>query len=353
VHRSSEERLRAALRTWPDGTHEAETYVDTDGIDLTRRVRYHVRVEKSGDRIRFDFSGCDDQVAGPINIQPALVRSTLAYVIVGFVDPSLPNNAGVSRVIETTFRPGSVVAAHYPAPHNTYMASTIAVTDATLQALSMFVPEKRHAGNGGVGGNSIAGKRDDGSTFVQYELVGSAYGGRARGDGASAIDVLLSNGRTAPIEVLESEYPSRVERFELIPDSGGAGEYRGGLAPRRVYRMLTDDAQWTLRGGRHHVPAYAVDGGAPGRLGSCTLDPGTPGARSLPSRFSNVRLGYGSIAALEKAGGGGLGDPRQRPFAKVLDDVLDGYVSRRSAIDDYGVDAARLDAELAAWERVP
>jgi N-methylhydantoinase B len=88
-------------------------------------------------------------------------------------------------------------------------------------------------------------------------------------------------------------------------------------------------------------------------LGSCTLDPGTPGARSLPSRFSNVRLGYGSIAALEKAGGGGLGDPRQRPFAKVLDDVLDGYVSRRSAIDDYGVDAARLDAELAAWETVP
>jgi N-methylhydantoinase B len=353
VHDLSEARLRAALAAWPDGVHEAESFVDTDGIDLDRRIRYHVRVEKHGERIHFDFTGSDDQVIGPINIQPDLARGCVYYALVGFIDPTIPNNGGVARVVESTFRPGSVLAAHYPAAGNTYMASAIAVAEMTIAALSGFVPAKRHAGNGGVGGNSIAGRRADGTPFVQYELVGSAYGASATHDGASAIDVLLSNGRTAPIEVLESEYPSRVERFELIPDSGGAGEYRGGLAPRRVYRMLTDDAQWTLRGGRHHVPAYAVDGGAPGRLGSCTLDPGTPGARSLPSRFSNVRLGYGSIAALEKAGGGGLGDPRQRPFAKVLDDVLDGYVSRRSAIDDYGVDAARLDAELAAWERVP
>ncbi len=349
VHRLSEERLRAALRMWPDGVHEAETFVDNDGIDLDRRVRYHVRVEKTGDRIHFDFSGCDDQVAGPINIQPALVRSTLFYVIVGFVDPSLPNNAGVARVVETTFRPGSVVAAHYPAPHNTYMASTIAITDATLQALSMFVPEKRHAGNGGVGGNSIAGKRADGSTFVQYELVGSAYGGRASGDGASAIDVLLSNGRTAPIEIIESEYPTRVERFELVRDSGGPGKHRGGVSPRRVYRMLAHDAQWTLRGGRHEVPAAGTQGGNSGRVGAA-IHIGTDGeTKRLPSRFSGVRLTTGDIAVLEKAGGGGYGDPRERPFERVLGDVLDGYVSRESAIADYGVDATRLDAELARW----
>jgi N-methylhydantoinase B len=349
VHRLSEERLRAALRLWPDGVHEAETFVDTDGIDLDRRVRYHVRVEKTGDRIHFDFSGCDDQVAGPINIQPSLVRSTLYYVIVGFVDPSLPNNAGVARVVETTFRPGSVVAAHYPAPHNTYMASTIAITDATLQALSMFVPEKRHAGNGGVGGNSIAGKRADGSTFVQYELVGSAYGGRATGDGASAIDVLLSNGRTAPIEIIESEYPTRVERFELICDSGGPGTFRGGISPRRVYRMLAKDAQWTLRGGRHDVPASGTQGGQSGRVGAAIRQGADGETTRLPSRFSGVRLTTGDIAVLEKAGGGGYGDPRERPFERVLGDVLDGYVSRESAIADYGADEARLDAELARW----
>ena len=349
VHDLSEARLRAALATWPDGAHEAESFVDTDGIDLNRRIRYHVRVTKTGDRIHFDFSASDDQVTGPINIRPDLARGCVYYALVGFVDPAIPNNGGVARVVETQFRSGSVLDAHFPAAGNTYMASAIAVAEISIAALSGFVPEKRHAGNGGVGGNSIAGRRLDGTSFVQYELVGSAYGAGATHDGASAIDVLLSNGRTAPIEVLESEYPSRVERFELIPDSGGPGEFRGGLAPRRIYHMLTADAQWTLRGGRHQVPAYALDGGKPGRLGSCTLDPGTPGAQSLPSRFSNVRLTHGSIAALEKAGGGGVGDPRKRAFATVLDDVLDGYVTRRSAIDDYGVDAKRLDAELAAW----
>jgi N-methylhydantoinase B len=349
VHRVSEERLRAALRMWPDGVHEAESFVDTDGIDLNRRVRYHVRVEKRGDRIHFDFSGSDDQVAGPINIQPALARSCLYYAIVGFVDPTLPNNAGVARVVETTFRPGSVLAARYPAPHNTYMASAIALTEAALQAMSGFVPERRHAGNGGVGANSITGRRADGSTFVQYELIGSAYGGRAKADGASAIDVLLSNGRTAPIEILESEYPTRVERFELIRDSAGAGKFRGGIAPRRVYRMLSAQAQWTLRGGRHEVPAFGIDGGRQGRVGVAIRRTPAGEETRLPSRFSGVRLDANDVAILEKAGGGGFGDPRERPFDAVLADVLDGYVSRDAAVADYGVDAQRLDEELRRW----
>jgi N-methylhydantoinase B len=350
VHVVTEQRLRAELRSWPDGSYEAEAYVDTDGIDLDRRIRYHVRVTKTGDRIHFDFSGSDDQVTGPINIRPALGRSCLYYALVGFVDPTLPNNGGVARVVETTFRKGSVLDAHYPAAGNTYMASTIALTEASLQALSNFVPARRHAGNGGVGGNSIAGTRPDGTPFVQYELVGSAYGGRAVGDGASAVEVLLSNGRTAPIEVLESEYPSRVERFELIVDSGGPGTHRGGLAPRRVYRMFTDDAQWTLRGGRHLVPAFGIDGGRAGRCGSATVNPGDAEARKLPSRFSSVRLKTGDIAQLEKAGGGGCGDPLRRPFGEVLDDVLDGYVSREAAIADYGADAQQLDRALAEWQ---
>ena len=352
VHRVSEERLRAALRMWPDGVHEAESFVDTDGIDLDRRVRYHVRVEKTGDRIHFDFSGCDDQVTGPINIQPALARSSLYYAIVAFVDPTLPNNAGVARVVETTFRPGSVLYANFPAAHNTYMASTIALTEAALQAMSLFVPEKRHAGNGGVGGNSITGKRRDGSTFVQYEIVCSAYGGRARSDGASAIDVLLSNGRTAPIEILENEYPTRVERFELVRDSGGAGKFRGGVSPRRVYRMLSPEAQWTLRGGRHEAPAFGVQGGKSGRLGKAIRRTVAGEETSLPSRFSNVHLASGDVAILEKAGGGGFGNPRERPFETVLDDVLDGYVSRDAAVAEYGVDAERLDEALRTWNDV-
>jgi N-methylhydantoinase B len=113
--------------------------------------------------------------------------------------------------------------------------------------------------------------------------------------------------------------------------------------------MLAKDAQWTLRGGRHEVPAAGTEGGMSGRVGAA-IRMGVDGeTQRLPSRFSAVRLTAGDVAVLEKAGGGGYGDPHDRPFERVLDDVLDGYVSRESAIADYGVDAARLDAELARW----
>jgi len=233
-----------------------------------------------------------------------------------------------------------------------YMASCTALAEATLQALSQLDRTKRHALNGGTGGNVFGGRRSDGSTFIQYELIGSAYGGSVGKDGASGISALLTNAQTAPVEILESEYATRLRRFELIQDSGGVGEFRGGLAPRREYEVLADGLQWTLRGGRNRVPAFGIDGGGPGRLGRCVRNPRTPDETVLPSRFSNVALNTGDLAAIEKPGGGGLGDPRQRPFEKILDDVLDGYVTRAAAVAGYGVDPARLDAAIAAWEKV-
>ena len=196
---------------------------------------------------------------------------------------------------------------------------------------------------------SLAGNRPDGSAFVQYELIGSAYGGVMGMDGQSG-QPAFGTGFTAPIEIIESEFPDRVIRFELIQDCGGPGEYRGGLSQRRVYEILTEGAQLSLRGGLHIWPAAGKDGGLPGRLGSLTINPGTSKATSLPNRVGGIPLNNGDVVALEKAGGGGRGDPHRRPFDKVLADVLDGYVSRTSALALYGVDAARLDSELARWE---
>jgi N-methylhydantoinase B len=266
------------------------------------------------------------------------------------VDPALPNNGGVARAIETKFRKGSVLDPYFPAATNTYMAATIAITEASLQALSGFTPEKRTAGNGGVGGITFSGKSPDAKAFVQYESVASAYGARANSDGVSAISVLLSNARAAPVEVIESEFPTRLVRFELIEDSGGPGRYRGGLVQRRTYEVLTDECQLTLRGGRHDVPAFGLDGGLPGRLGRCIINPETPREKAMPSRFSGERLKTGDRMMLERAGGGGFGDPRTRPFEDVLDDVIDGYVSKEAAIRDYGIDAGRLDGALARYE---
>jgi N-methylhydantoinase B len=230
------------------------------------------------------------------------------------------------------------------------MASCNAIVEAMLVALSGFAPHRRMAGNGGVGGISITGTKPGEGNFVQYEGVGSAYGGRATSDGVSGIAVLLSNMRAASIEILENEFPTRVRRWELIPDSGGAGRFRGGLAPRRVWEVLVDDAQLTCRGGKHSVPADGTDGGEPGEVGSLVLNAGTAAEKRLPSRFSGVKLMRGDLLTLEKAGGGGLGDPHARAFEAIVDDVIDGYVSRAAAIERYGVDPARLDDAVARLE---
>ncbi len=350
AQRMTERIVREHLSRWPDGTHEAEAFVDNDGIVLDRRLRYHVKITKHGDRILFDFSASDDQAAGPVNIRPPLARGCCYYALIAMIDPALPNNGGLARVVETRFRPGSILDPVFPAPTNTYMASTIACTEAAIEALSGFVPERACAGNGGVGGSMIAGRRADGTAFVQYELIASAYGGHRRADGLSGTDVLLANTRSASIEIVETEYPTRVRRFELIVDSGGAGEHRGGLAPRREYEVLAESAQLTLRGGRHALPAAGREGGSPGRTGSCVVNPGHPDEQILPSRFSGVTLYGGDVVRLEKAGGGGFGDPRRRHLENVVGDVLDGYVSVDEAVVRYGIDVAELRSAIARWD---
>jgi N-methylhydantoinase B len=332
----AEQRVREALRGWTDGVSEAESIVDTDGVVADAPVRYHVRVEKRGDRIAFDFSQSDDQSAGPLNIRPPLVRGCCYYALLAMTDPALPNNGGIARVVEATFRPGSILDPTFPAPTNSYMSSTTAVLEAVLEALGTFVPARRIARTGGIGGVTISGRTPGGAAFVQYESIGSAYGARAGRDGISGISVLLANTRTAPIEILESEFPTRIARFDLVPDTGGAGMFRGGLSMRREYEILAGEAQLTVRGGRHVQPALGSDGGGPGGLGSCVVNPGGAEARVLSSMFSGVRLHRGDRVRIVKSGGGGLGDPALRDPARLADDVDDGYVSAAAAAGIYG-----------------
>ncbi len=337
------ERVRAALATWPDGEAENEKRIDGDD------VRYHVRVEKRTDRLHFDFSGSSDQVTIPINVRPSIVRGCVFFVLIGLLDPTIGNNGGLTRVVEIRTRRGSILDPVFPAPTNAYMNTAMAICELVLAALSRLAPERYVADGGGVGGGlAIAGTRPDGSYFSTYELVGSAFGARSNKDGISGISALLTNARTAPIEIMESEFPLRFTRWELIPDSGGAGRYRGGLGPVREYEILAERAQVTLRGGKHRFPAAGVAGGSDGRLGTCIINPGRLDERALPSRFSAVALRAHDIVRVEKAGGGGIGSPSQRPFNDVASDVLDGYVTRSAAIDAYGVDASALDAAIAA-----
>jgi N-methylhydantoinase B len=342
----TEIRVRRAIAGWRDGQVEGESFVDHDGIDLTRSIRIHVAVEKRGDQIRFDFSGSSDQTTGPANIRPPLVRAACAYCLVALVDRFLPINHGLARVIETNFRPGSVVDPRFPAAVNTYMPTALAAAEAVLRALTALVPDKRIAGGSGSAA-LVLGGRDQQSNhpYVHYEIFSGGTGARAGKDGVSATAFHLSNCKTAPIEIIESEFPTRVERFEMIPDSGGPGKWRGGLGFARDYRILADEVRFSMRTDKHLVAPWGSDHGADGGKGACIINARSPGETYLPSRFGDYRLCKNDTVRLERPGGGGLGDPFKRPAENVLEDVRQGYVSLERATCDYGVAVDLIDGE--------
>jgi N-methylhydantoinase B len=334
----TENRVRHTIASWPDGDTEGESFVDHDGIDLSRPIRIHVKVKKAADRIHFDFTGSSDQTQGPANIRPPLVRAACAYCLVTLVDRFLPINQGLARVVETAFRDGSVVNPRFPAAVNTYMPTALTVAEAVFRALGPLVPDKRIAGGSGSAALVLGGR--DSQTqraYVHYEIFSGGTGARSGKDGVSATAFHLSNCKTAPVEIIESEFPTLIERFEMIPNSAGAGRWRGGLGFLRHYRILTDEVRFSMRTDKHDIEPFGGDRGLPGRRGGCIINPGSDHEVRLPSRFGDHRLQNGDLVRLERPGGGGLGDPFERPAEEVLDDVRQGYVSRARAQSDYGV----------------
>jgi len=342
----TENRVRQTIASWPDGESEGESFVDHDGIDLTHPIRIHVAIKKTGDKLHFDFAGSSDQTQGPANIRPPLVRAACAYCLIALVDRFLPINQGLARTVDAAFRPGSVVDPRFPAAVNTYMPTALAVTEAVLRALARFVPDKQIAGGSGSAALVLGGRTESSErAFVHYEIFSGGTGARSGRDGVSATSFHLSNCKTAPIEIIESEFPARVERFEMIADSGGGGEWRGGLGFARDYRILADEVRFSMRTDKHAIEPFGSAGGLCGRKGDCIINPGSKDERRLPSRFGDYRLHRDDIVRLERPGGGGLGDPLRRPVERVFEDVRQGYVSVERARSDYAVAVRWMDGE--------
>ena len=335
--RLSEGIMRQAVSKWRDGRFEAERFVDNDGIDLDKPIRVHVTLEKKGDRISFDFTKSNDQTRGPANIRPPLVQAAMVYTLITQVDPTITINSGLLRVADIKLRKGSVLDPHFPAPVNTYMPTVTAVTEAAVEAISHVVPD-RARGDGCGSRSIIIGGRStrSGKGYVQYEIVGGGTGGRAMMDGVSGGCSHQSNARVAPVEIIESEFPTRVRRFELIPDSGGAGTFRGGLGVLREYENL-GEARFNIRSNKHFIAPKGVAKGGDGRCGRLTMHPGEKGEKILPSRYSDYPLADGDIFRLETPGGGGYGDPAGRNPELVSADVNEGYVTPRRAREVYRV----------------
>jgi N-methylhydantoinase B len=253
------------------------------------------------------------------------------------VDPDLPSNHGLANAIETVFRPGSLLCPESPAPVNNYMRVAAATAEALFDALGKAVPEARIAeSSSGANGTFAHARGRHGRPQVQYELPAGATGARPHKDGVSASKAHVANGSLAPLEILETEFPIELIRFELIPDSGGPGRQRGGLAYVREYRLLSEST-FSARGGRQLSAPQGREGGWPGRPSAIVVNPGRPDERLVDARDGRVRLGPGDILRMEQAGGAGFGDPYERPPELVLQDLREGYVTPEAAREAYGV----------------
>jgi N-methylhydantoinase B len=349
----SEERLRASFAEWKDGRFEAERFVDDDGIDLNAPVRIHVVVEKRGDNLHFDFSGSADQTRGPANVRPPLVQAACGYCLISLIDPAMYVCQGLLKAFTITARPASVLDPRFPAPVNTYNPTVHALVDAVYDALSNIVPDKVRADGAGSRSIIIGGRNPHtGKSYVQYEIIAGGAGARATKDGASGITVNQSNAMIAPVEIIESEFPTRLMRFELIEDSGGPGRFRGGLGIRREYLNL-EDARFSIRSMKHVIPPSGCAGGGAGRPGDIRINPGAKDEKRLPTRYADFPLHKGDTFRLDSPGGGGHGDPLAREPQRVLEDIIEGIVSVEAAERDYGVVLASgaeqtIDADATA-----
>ena len=336
------ENLRNAIAALPDGTASAVGYMDDDGVELDRPVKFAVTVTVEGDTVTFDLSDSDRQAKGPINLRPSMVEACCFYSLIGCLGPDLHFNDGMRDVVGFRFAPRTVTNADPPAPCSSYQKANLKLVDVILEALAHFRPDRAIANGGATGSISVnwhQGGRP-GRANLQYEILASAYGGGNGHDGTSMVATHLSNLHITPIEILESEFPCRISEFTFVQDSGGPGAYRGGLSMRRRYELL-QDATVIRRYDRARVPAQGLEDGKPGRPSRFVIRAGAADEQETPAsgRFD---LKAGESFLLECAGGGGFGAPADRHRAALESDIAEGYVSEEAAERDYGVPPDRL-----------
>jgi N-methylhydantoinase B len=332
----SEALTRAALASIPKGTYRFVDYCDGDGVeDSPIKIAVTVTVDETG--ILADFTGSSRQTRGGMNCPLAVTASATCYAIKCITDPANPANSGNYRPVRIQAPAGSVLNCLPPAPviaGNHETASRIA--DAVLGALAQAVPDRvSAAGCGSAGILCIAGEDErpgrKGRHYICVECHGGGQGAAAQLDGAHAIRVSVGNTGNTPVESLEIHFPVLVERYEIIDDSGGPGQHRGGCGLRRHLRLL-DPASVIVTCDRAAVPPYGLLGGRPGRRSRFAVD-----GREVSSKTPPFPARRDAVVEYEMAGGGGFGDPFARPPERVREDAEDGFVSPAAALEQYGV----------------
>jgi N-methylhydantoinase B len=335
ILKGAADELRAAIAKLPEGSSTAEGFLDSDGIEVDKPIKLAVTITIKDGIAHFDFSDSAPQAKGPVNLRPSMAEACVFYSLIGSLGPDIAYNDGMRDVVQIKYAPHTIVNADPPGPVSSYQMVNLALADVILEALAHFNPSRALSHSGASSALSIAwSKGRPGQINQQYEIAGSAYGGGMGHDGATGAATHLSNLHTTPIEVLESEFPCRITRFSLVPDSGGAGRWRGGLAVQREYELL-ENAVVIRRFNKTRFPPKGVDGGKAGARARFVVRVGTDKEYETPAS-ARVEMLAGERFLLQSAGGGGYGDPRQRDRAALQQDIAEGFVGKDAAATDYG-----------------
>jgi N-methylhydantoinase B len=337
----------------PDGEYVWEDYAEHDGVEEPKLHTQRITLTKlsAGDgvtdaRIVLDFNGTSPQAKGPINhcgnySDGVFLAKWLAPILRNLAESptrmaELDVNEGVVPLIEMRFPPpGTLLTPIFPAPTNARTFVILRLLGVLAGVLAKAVDGNMPADQETIRYTGVYGTDDDGAHYLMREVLGGGSGGRYYADGEDTIHV-VPDSRNLPTEFTEARFPFRVERLALAVDSGGAGRFRGGLGYEKHIRMLRD-ANFMSIADRSILSCWGVRGGKAGRPFQVTIDPGGSNEREADALADAEPVRAGEVIRIRTTGGGGWGDPLDRPVADALRDVLWGKVSHAGARDDYGV----------------
>ncbi len=306
-----EQRMRAAIARFPDGEYTFKDLLDDDGAG-TEDLLIRLKVDKSGDEMRFDFSGSAPQARGNINLTFNAVQSAVFYGLKALLDPELPNNHGVFLPVHITAPEGSLLNCRPPAAVALRANTSQRVVDVVIGALAPGIPEQAIAAANGANTSAVfAGVNPDtGEPYVYLETLGGGMGARATRDGKDGVQVHITNTSNLPIEAIEMEYPLRVLEYSLRKGSGGRGRHRGGMGLKRVVTPVGHDAVFSGVGERFRHAPWGFAGGEPGAMGQFHMVDPDGTKHRLPNKSLSLPLKEGHAVVIETPGAGGYGKPK-------------------------------------------
>jgi N-methylhydantoinase B len=344
----SERRTREEISGFADGVYTHEELILEDGAQ-GGPYRLCLKLTVDGDELELDFTGTDPQVKGPINAPLSATYAATFYVMRCLTDSTIPNTEGSKRPIRIVAPRGSLVNCQWPAATHQRMVVCHSLVDLIMGAMAQSVPQRVMADSCGCHYNEVfATDLTTGKRVTFGEVSPGGLGATASKDGANGLSCHVTNCPIPPLEAVEIENPVLFLRRELVTDSGGAGRFRGGLGVELTYRILTPNPQLHRTSQKFARPPQGVFGGNPGTLATWLINPGTGGERGVPNSIGDVEpLEEGDVVLNRTPGGGGYGDPGERPLDEVIADVLEGFISSEAALRDYGVKVDPADPGAA------